>query len=329
MRELTTAQAIREALAEALTEDPNVFVMGEDIGVYGGAFGVTFGLIDQFGPERIRDTPISEAAIAGAAVGAALLGMRPVAEIQFSDFLTNAMDPIVSQAAKNRYMFGGKATVPMVVRTPGGAGTGAAAQHSQSLEAWFAHVPGLKVVLPGTPADAKGLLKSAIRDENPVIFFEHKLLYRVKGPVPEDPNFSVPLGKAAVVREGTDVTLVSYSYTLQKALTAAEQLEEAGIDVEVVDVRTLLPLDRDTIIASVKKTGRLVVAHEAVQHGGFGGEIVATVAESAAFEYLRAPVRRVGGLLTPIPTNKELEARAIPQIEDIVAAVESTVRWRW
>lgn len=328
-RELTAAQAIREALAEEMEADSRVFIMGEDIGVYGGAFGVTFGLVDRFGPERIRDTPISEAAIAGAAVGAALLGMRPVAEIQFSDFLTNAMDPIVSQAAKNRYMFGGKATVPMVVRAPGGAGTGAAAQHSQSLEAWFAHVPGLKVVLPGTPADAKGLLKSAIRDENPVIFLEHKLLYRVKGPVPDSPDFTVPLGKAAVVREGADVTLVSYSYTLQKALEAADVLAEEGIDAEVVDVRTLLPLDRDTIVASVKRTGRLVVAHEAVQHGGFGGEIVASVTESEAFEYLRAPVRRVGGLLTPIPCNKSLEERAIPQVADIVAAVRETVAWRW
>lgn len=329
MRELTAAQAIKEALAEEMTANPNVFVMGEDIGVYGGAFGVTFGLVDEFGPERIRDTPISEAAIAGAAVGAALLGMRPVAEIQFSDFLTHAMDPIVSQAAKNRYMFGGKATVPMVVRAPGGAGTGAAAQHSQSLEAWFAHVPGLKVVLPGTPADAKGLLKSAIRDDNPVIFLEHKLLYRVRGPVPEDTDFTVPLGKAAVVREGVDVTLVSYSYTLQKAIEAAEQLAEDGIDVEVVDVRTLLPLDRETIIESVKKTGRLVVAHEAVMHGGFGGEIAATVTESEAFEYLRAPVRRVGGLLTPIPCNKKLEERAIPQVDDIVDAVRQSVGWRW
>lgn len=329
MREITAAQAIREALAEEMRRDPRVFVLGEDIGLYGGAFGVTFGLLEEFTSERIRDTPISEAAIVGAAVGAALLGMRPVAEIQFSDFLTNAMDPIVSQAAKNRYMFGGKAKVPMVVRAPGGAGTGAAAQHSQSLEAWFAHVPGLKVVLPGTPADAKGLLKSAIRDDNPVIFLEHKLLYRVKGPVPEDPDFTVPLGKAAVVRPGKDVTVISYSYTLQKALEAARVVAEEGIDVEVVDVRTLLPLDRETIIQSVINTGRVVIAHEAVQHGGFGGEIAATITESEAFEYLKAPVRRVGGLLTPIPCNKTLEARAIPQVEDIVQAIKDVVSWRW
>lgn len=327
MRQLTAAQAIREALSEEMRRDPAVFVMGEDIGVYGGAFGVTFGMVEEFGPERIRDTPISEAVIVGAAAGAALLGMRPVAEIQFSDFLTNAMDPLINQAAKNRYMFGGKARVPMVVRAPGGAGTGAAAQHSQSLEAWFAHVPGLKVVLPGTPADAKGLLKSAIRDDNPVVFLEHKLLYRVKGPVPEG-EYTVPLGQAGVVRPGRHVTLVAYSYTLQKALAAADQLAGEGIEVEVVDPRTLLPLDRDTIIQSVARTGRLVVAHEAVEHGGFGGEIAAAVAGSEAFEYLEAPVRRVAGRLVPIPCNKQLEALAIPQVEDIVRAVRETAAWR-
>ncbi len=266
MRELTTAQAIREALAEEMRRDPRVFLLGEDIGIYGGAFGVTNGLLEEFGPERVRDTPIAESAVVGCAIGASLLGMRPVVEIQFSDFITNAMDAIVNQAAKIRYMFGGKARVPIVVRTPGGAGTGAAAQHSQSLEAWTAHVPGLKVVMPSDPAEAKGLLKAAIRDDNPVIFYEHKLLYRVKGPVPEE-DYTIPIGKARVVRPGRDVTVIATSYQVQRALQAAELLAAEGVDVEIIDPRTLLPLDRDTIVESVAKTGRVVITHEAVEHG--------------------------------------------------------------
>jgi pyruvate/2-oxoglutarate/acetoin dehydrogenase E1 component len=324
VREITTSQAIREAIALEMRKDPRVFMLGEDIGVYGGAFGVTLGLIDEFGPERIRDTPISEAAIAGAAVGAALLGMRPIAEIQFSDFITIAMDQLVNQAAKIRYMYGGKGKVPMVLRTPMGSGTGAAAQHSQSLEGWLAHVPGLKVVCPSSPAEAKGLLLSAIRDENPVIFFEHKLLYKVKGEVPEE-EYTLPLGKARIAREGSDVTLVAWSYMVQKCLKVAEKLAAEGISVEVLDPRTLNPLDRDAIIASVKKTGRLVVAHESVGHGGFGGEIVATVTESEAFDYLDAPILRVAGKPTPIPCNRELEAHAVPQEHDIEAAVRTVL----
>ena len=324
MREITTSQAIREALAEEMRRDERVFLMGEDIGVYGGAFGVSLGLIDEFGPERIRDTPIAEAALAGAAVGSALLGMRPVVEIQFSDFITITMDQIVNQAAKIRYMFGGKARVPMVLRTPAGSGTGAAAQHSQSLEAWLAHVPGLKVVLPSTPEEAKGLLVSAIRDDNPVIFLEHKLLYKVKGPVPEEP-YTRPLGKARIARPGRDVTVVSWSYMVQKCLKVAERLAGEGIDVEVLDPRTLNPLDREAIIASVCKTGRLVVVHESVGHGGFGGEIVATVTESEALDYLDAPIRRVAGKPTPIPCNPVLEAAAVPQEPEIEAAIRTVV----
>lgn len=327
MREITAAEAIREALSEEMRRDERVFLMGEDIGLYGGAFGVTFGMLEAFGPERIRDTPISEDAIVGTAVGAALLGMRPVVEIQFFDFITNAMDQIVNQAAKLRYMFGGKARVPVVIRGPAGCGTGAAAQHSQSLETWFAHVPGLKVVVPGTPYDAKGLLKAAIRDPNPVIFVEHKLLYRVRGPVPED-EYTLPLGQAEIARPGKDVTLVSYSYTLQKCLQAAEQLAAEGVDTEVVNLRTLLPFDARTVIDSVRKTGRLVVAHEAVEQAGFGAEVVARVADSEAFEYLQAPIRRVAGKMVPIPCNRKLESLAVPQVEDIARAVREIARWR-
>ena len=320
VRELTTAQAIREALAEEMRRDPRVFLLGEDIGVYGGAFGVTNGLLDEFGPERVRDTPIAESAIVGCAIGAALLGMRPVVELQFSDFITNAMDAIVNQAAKIRYMFGGKARVPMVVRTPGGAGTGAAAQHSQSLEAWTAHIPGLKVVMPSDPAEAKGLLKAAIRDDNPVIFYEHKLLYRVKGNVPDE-DYTIPLGTARVVRPGRDVTVIATSYQVQRALQAAELLAAEGVDVEIIDPRTLLPLDRDTIIQSVARTGRVVITHEAVEHGGVGAEIAAAIMESEAFYYLDAPLVRVCGKPVPIPCNKRLEEMALPQVADIVDGV--------
>ncbi|MFO7312377.1 MAG: alpha-ketoacid dehydrogenase subunit beta, partial [Bacillota bacterium] len=275
MREITYAQAVREALAEEMRRDERVFLMGEDIGVYGGAFGVTLGLIDEFGPERVMDTPLSEAAIIGAAAGAAVLGMRPVAEVQFSDFLTIGSDQLVNQAAKMRYMFGGKVRVPMVVRTPAGSGTGAAAQHSQSLETWFMHIPGLKVVAPATPYDAKGLLKSAIRDDNPVVVFEHKLLYKTKGPVPEE-DYTVPIGKAAIRREGTDITVIATSVMVLRSLAAADRLAEEGISVEVIDLRSLRPLDTETIVKSVCKTGRAVVVHEANKFAGFGGEIVGT-----------------------------------------------------
>jgi len=253
--------------------------------------------------------------------------MRAVLELQFSDFITNAMDAIVNQAAKIRYMLGGMAKVPMVVRTPGGTGTGAAAQHSQSLEAWTAHVPGLKVVMPSSPAEAKGLLKAAIRDDNPVIFYEHKLLYRVKGPVPED-DYVIPLGKARVLREGRDVTVIATSYQVQRALEAAERLAAEGIEVEIVDPRTLLPLDRETIIASVAKTGRVVITHEAVEHGGFGGEVAAAIASSEAFYYLEAPIVRVCGKPAPIPCNPRLEALALPQVDDIIAGVRRALEGR-
>lgn len=319
MREITYAEAIREALREEMQRDERVFIMGEDVGIYGGAFGVTRGLLEEFGEERVRDTPISEAAIAGAATGAAVTGMRPVAEIMFMDFTTISMDQLVNQAAKIRYMFGGRAKVPMVLRTPAGSGTGAAAQHSQSLEAFFCHVPGLKVVAPSCPADAKGLLKASIRDDNPVIFVEHKLLYKMKGPVPENSE-PTPIGVADVKREGSDVTIVAYSNMVRHALEAAETLAADGIRAEVLDLRTLVPLDENAVVASVKKTGRAVVAHEAVKCAGFGAEVAARIAESEAFDYLDAPVKRLGGTSTPIPYNPNLEKAAVPQAADIVQA---------
>ncbi len=324
MRELTYLEAVREAMSQEMRQNEDVFILGEDIGVYGGAFGVTRGMIEEFGPERIRNTPISEAAISGTAVGAALTGMRPILELQFSDFMTIAMDNMVNQAAKIRYMYGGKGKVPMVLRTPAGSGTGAAAQHSQSLEAWMAHVPGLKVVQPSTAYDAKGLLKAAIDEDNPVIFYEHKLCYKTTSDVPEE-LYSIPLGKADVKREGSDVTIVATAIMVHKALEAAAKLEQQGISAEVIDPRTLVPLDTETIIASVKKTSRLVVVHEAVKRGGFGGEIASSIAESEAFDYLDAPIMRLGGKAVPIPYNPELEKAAIPGVDDIVAAVKETL----
>ncbi|WP_066055350.1 alpha-ketoacid dehydrogenase subunit beta [Robertmurraya korlensis] len=324
-RQITYLEAVREAMSLEMRENNDVFILGEDIGVYGGAFGVTRGMIEEFGPERVRNTPISEAAIAGAAIGSALTGMRPILELQFSDFITIAMDQMVNQAAKTRYMFGGKGKVPMVLRTPAGSGTGAAAQHSQSLEAWMAHIPGLKVVQPSTAYDVKGLLKAAIDDDNPVIFYEHKLLYRTTDDVPEE-SYKIELGKADIKREGTDVTIVATAIMVHKALEAASELEKEGISVEVVDPRTIVPLDKETIINSVKKTGRLIVVHEAVQRGGFGGEIVSVVAESEAFDYLDAPIKRLGGKAVPIPYNPTLEKAAIPQVPDIIEAVRETVK---
>jgi pyruvate dehydrogenase E1 component beta subunit len=287
--------------------------------VYGGAFGVSLGMVDEFGADRVRDTPISEAAIIGVAAGAAVTGMRPIAEIQFSDFISIAMDQLANQAAKIRYMFGGRAQVPLTVRAPSGSGTGAAAQHSQSLEAWYCHVPGLKVVTPSDPADAKGLLKAAIRDDNPVVFLEQKLLYRVKGQVPEG-DHTVPLGKGEVKREGKDLTIISWGRMIPRCLEAAETLAAEGIDAEVVDPRTLVPLDKEILVESVTKTGRCMVVHEAVQTGGFGGEIAATIADSEAFFYLDAPIRRLGGLDVPIPYCPELERNVVPTPETILAA---------
>jgi len=317
-RQITYLEAVGEALSQEMRRDPEVFLLGEDVGVYGGAFGVTRGMLEEFGPERVRDTPISEAAIAGAATGAALMGMRPVMEIMFMDFLTISMNQLVNQAAKIHFMFGGKANVPLVARAPAGSGTGAAAQHSQSLEAWFINVPGIKVVAPSTPYDVKGLLISSIRDNNPVLFMEHKLLYRTAGPVPEDP-YTIPLGQAEVKREGRDLTILAYSIMVPRALEAAEQLAAESIEIEVVDPRTLKPLDKDTIVKSVAKTGRVLIAHEAPQTGGFGGELAAVIAESQAFDYLDAPIRRLCGRDVPIPYNRTLERSVVPQVEDIVA----------
>ena len=324
MRELTYAEALREALRQKMTSDDRVFVIGEDVGVYGGAFAVTAGLLDEFGGSRIIDTPISEAAITGACVGAALTGMRPVGEIQFMDFVTLSMEQLVLQAAKIRFMFGGKATVPMVLRMPGGSGTGAAAQHSQSLENWFVHVPGLKVVMPSTPYDAKGLLIAAIEDDNPVIFVEHKLLYRTKGHVPEE-MYRVPLSQTNVVRQGRDLTVVATSIMVPRALEAAEKLAAEGIELEIIDPRTLNPLDEKPIVESVAKTGKALIVHEAVKTGGFGGELVARIVESEAFDYLDAPIRRLAGLDIPIPYNRELEYHTVPQVETIVAEARKLV----
>lgn len=320
MREMTYAQAVKEAMCEEMRANEDVFLMGEDVGLYGGAFGVSVGMFEEFGADRVKDTPISEAVIAGAAAGAAVTGMRPIAEIMFSDFTTIAMDQLVNQAAKMRYMFGGKAKVPMVLRTPSGSGTGAAAQHSQSIEAWFCHVPGLKVVVPSTPYDAKGLLKAAIRDDNPVMFFEQKLLYRKKGQVPVE-EYIVPLGVADVKREGTDVTIITYGRMVPVCLEAAEKLAEKGISVEVVDPRTLVPLDKETLIKSAKKTGRVLIVHEACQTGGFGGELAAVISDSEAFFYLDAPIKRLGGLDVPIPYCPELEKNVVPTVETVQQAV--------
>jgi pyruvate dehydrogenase E1 component beta subunit len=305
--------------------DPRVFLFGEDVGVYGGAFGVSGDLFHRFGPERVIDTPISELGIAGAAVGAAITGMKPVLELQFSDFVTLAMEQLVNQAAKIHFMFGGKATVPMVVRLPGGSGTGAAAQHSQSLEAWFAHVPGLKVVQPSTPHDAKGLLLAAIDDPNPVLIFEHKLLYKTKGAVPEEP-YRVPIGKAAVRRAGRDLTIVGSSIMSIRAVAAAARLAGENIDAEVIDLRSLRPIDLTTIAASVRKTHRLLIVYEGVKIMGIGAEISAMIAESDAFDFLDAPIARLGGADVPLPYNPVLERAAVPQEDDIVAAARRLVR---
>ncbi|MEA5077002.1 MAG: alpha-ketoacid dehydrogenase subunit beta [Anaerolineaceae bacterium] len=324
-REITFLEAVREAMVQEMRRDPNVFFLGEDIGTYGGAFGVSKGMLEEFGHERVLDTPISEAAIAGVATGAAMMGMRPIMEIMFMDFITLSSNQLVNQAAKLHFMFGGHINVPMVIRTPAGSGTGAAEQHSQSLENWFVGVPGIKVVAPATAADAKGMLITAIRDNNPVLFMEHKLLYRTKGLVEED-IYEVPFGKADVKREGKDLTIVAYSIMVQRALEAAAELEKEGIDVEVVDLRSLKPLDEETIVKSVSKTGRVLIVHEAPITGGFGGELAAIIAGSEAFDRLDAPIRRLAGLNTPIPYNRNLEAAAVPQTKDIIAAARALAK---
>lgn len=321
IRQLTYAQALNEALAEEMERDPKVLLLGEDIGFYGGTFTVTKGLWERFGKERVIDTPISEAGFTGASLGLAMNGYRPVVEIMFIDFTLVAMDQIVNQIAKVRYMTGGQAGAPLVIRTHQGAGRGSAAQHSQSLEAWFAHIPGLKVAVPSNPADAKGLLKSAIRDPDPVIFIEHKLLYGVRGPVPDGERL-LPLGHAHVVREGTDATVVAISRTVGMALEAAGQLAEEGVSVEVIDPRTVQPLDLETITHSVRKTGRLVIAHEATEFGGIGAEIAASV-QRLAFDYLDAPIERVAAPFAPIPYAESLESLMLPTPERIADAVRS------
>jgi pyruvate dehydrogenase E1 component beta subunit len=321
-REITYLEAVREAIVQEMRRDPEVFLIGEDVGAYGGAFGVSRGLLEEFGPERIRETPISEAAIVGAATGAALMGMRPIAEIMFMDFITISMNQLVNQAAKIRFMFGGKATIPMVVRAPAGSGTGAAAQHCQSLEAWFMNVPGIKVVAPSTPYDVKGLLLASIRDNNPIVFMEHKLLYRSKGPVPHE-QYTIPLGQAEVKRQGSDLTVIAYSIMVPRALEAAEQLADEGIDIEVLDPRSLKPLDEEAVVRSVSKTGRALIVHESPITGGVGAEIAAVIADSDAFDYLDAPIRRLAGRNVPIPYNRTLERAAVPQVEDIVAAART------
>ena len=326
-RELSYAEAVREALAQAMEADERVFLMGEDIGVYGGAFQVTGDLVHRFGEDRVMDTPIAELGAAGVAVGAALAGCRPVFEFQFSDFAALAMEQIVNQAAKIRFMLGGKVSVPLVMRFPAGSGTGAAAQHSQSLDAWFAHVPGLKVVQPSTPHDAKGLLLAAIDDPDPVMVFEHKLLYKMKGDVPQD-AYRVPIGKAAVRREGQHVTIVATAIMVHRALEAAATLAGEGIEAEVIDLRTLRPLDTETIIDSVKKTTRLACIYEGVKTLGIGAEISAMIAESEAFDYLDAPILRLGGAEAPIPYNPVLEKAAVPQTDRIIAAVRNLVTGR-
>ena len=324
VRKISYRDAVREAMCEEMRRDENVYFMGEDIGVYCGAFGVSKGMIQEFGEDRVRETPISEAAFVGAGVGSAITGMRPIVELMFSDFMTVCYDQIANQAAKMHFMFAGKVNVPMVIRTAAGGGTGAAAQHSQSLEQMYCHVPGLKVVVPSTPYDAKGLLKTAIRDNNPVIFLEQNRLYKEMGEVPEN-EFTIPLGVADIKRSGKDVSIITYGRRVQMSLQVAEKLAAEGIDVEVLDLRTLSPLDKDAIIATVKKTKRVVIVHEAVQFGGFGGEIAGIIADSDAFYYLDAPIKRVGGLYCPVPFNPILEANAFPTPERIEAAIRRTL----
>jgi pyruvate dehydrogenase E1 component beta subunit len=324
MPELSYREAVRDALARAMRQDDDVFVMGEDIAEMGGSMGVTHGMLDEFGPERIRNTPISEMAIVGAGIGAAIQGMRPVVEIMYEDFTTLAMEQIVNQAAKHRYMSGGQIKVPLTIRTQGGAGWSPGAQHAQQLEAWFVHVPGLKVVFASTPTDVRGLLWSAIYDDNPVIFFEHRTLYPIKEEVPEELE-PIPLGRARVHREGEDVTVVATGRLVHEALDAARQAEQDGVSVEVIDPRTLQPLDEEALVASVKKTNRCVVAHEAIERMGFGAEIAALLQEQA-FDWLDAPIERVGAKFVPLPFAPVMEQFVVPHAEDVLTAVRKTVQ---
>jgi acetoin:2,6-dichlorophenolindophenol oxidoreductase subunit beta len=323
MPELTYREAVRDAMSTAMRRDEGVFIMGEDIAEMGGSMGVTQGMLQEFGPERVRNTPISEMAIVGAGIGAAMAGMRPIVEVMYQDFTTLAMEQIVNQAAKHRYMSGGQVKVPLTVRTQGGAGWSPGAQHAQQLEAWFVHVPGLKVVFPSTPEDVRGLLWTSIYDDNPVIFFEHRTLYGIKSEVPEEID-AIDLGSARVHRDGEDVTVVATGRLVHEAVAAAVELEKDGISVEVVDPRTLLPLDEDALVESVKKTNRCVVAHEAIVRMGFGAEVAALVQERA-FDYLDAPVERVGARFAPLPFAPVMEEYVVPHSEDVVAAIKRTV----
>jgi acetoin:2,6-dichlorophenolindophenol oxidoreductase subunit beta len=323
MPELTYREAVRDAMSEAMRRDDDVFVMGEDIAEMGGSMGVTQGMLDEFGPDRVRNTPISEMAIVGAGIGAAVAGMRPIVEIMYQDFMTLAMEQLVQQAAKHRYMSGGQIKVPLTLRTQGGAGWSPGAQHAQQLEAWFVHVPGIKVIFAATPADARGLLWTSIYDDNPVVFFEHRTLYNLKGEVPDEIE-GIEIGKARVHREGEDVTVVATGRLVHEALKAAEEAESEEISVEIVDPRTLLPLDEEAIVGSVRRTTRCVVAHEAVVRMGFGAEIAAIV-QHGAFDYLDAPVERVGAMFTPVPFAPVMEQYVIPDAEEVLAAVRRTV----
>jgi pyruvate dehydrogenase E1 component beta subunit len=314
---------VRDALASAMRADDDVFLMGEDIAEMGGSMGVTQGMLDEFGPQRVRNTPISEMAIVGTGIGAAMQGMRPVVEIMYQDFLTLSMEQLVNQAAKHRTMSGGQLKVPLTIRTQGGAGWSPGAQHAQQLESWFVHVPGLKVVFPSTPEDVRGLLWSSIYDDNTVIFFEHRLLYPLKGEVPDEIE-PIPLGKARVLREGSDVTVIAIGRMVPEAMKAAEDAAKDGISVEVIDPRTLQPLDEETIIASVKKTTRAVTAHEAVTRGGFGAELAAVI-QQGAFDYLDAPIERVGAPDSPVPASPRLEAAFVPGRTELIAAVRATL----
>lgn len=318
-------EAINLAMSEEMRKDENIFLMGEDVGIYGGDFGTSHGMLAEFGEKRVKDTPISEAAIAGAAVGAAMTGLRPIVDLTFMDFITIAMDAIVNNGAKNNYMFGGGIKTPVTFRVASGSGIGSAAQHSQSLEAWLTHIPGIKVVAPGNANEAKALLKSSIQDDNIVIFMEPKAQYGKKEEVNLDPDFYIPLGKGDIKREGTDVTIVSYGRMLERALKAADELKEEGISVEVVDPRTLVPLDKEMIINSVKKTGRLVLVNDAYKTGGYTGEIAAMIAESEAFDYLDAPIQRVASEDVPVPYATILENAILPNVEKIKAAVYKAV----
>ena len=323
MPEMTYREAVRDALVESMRADDDVFIMGEDIAEMGGSMAVTQGLLDEFGPDRVRNTPISEMAIVGAGIGAAMAGMRPVVEIMYEDFLTLSLEQIVNQAAKHRYMSGGQIKVPLTIRTQGGAGWSPGAQHAQQLEAWLVHIPGLKVVFPSTPEDVRGLLWTSIQDDNPIVFFEHRLLYPVKGEVPAEIE-PIPLGKARTIREGTDVTVIAMGPLVHRSIEAAELAEADGISVEIVDPRTLQPLDEDALVASVKKTNRVVVAHEAVTRMGFGAE-VAAVLQYKAFDYLDAPIERVGAKFAPLAFAPVMEQFIIPHAADVLAAIKRTV----